>query len=154
MTFDAAAVDSLFSEVVSHASSTGLFDRVAQHEPKNAPGNGLSCVIWQDAIDPVRSSGLASVSGRVTLKVRIYSSLLAKPEDAVEPKVMTAAATLMSEYCGHFTLDGTVRFVDLLGAEGTPLSARSGYIEQDGKHYRVMEITLPVIISDMFGEAA
>ena len=76
MTFDAAAVLGLFDQVTSHAASLGLFDTVTSHEPKNAPGNGLWCAIWVQGIGPVPSSGLASVSGRVELRVRIGSSML------------------------------------------------------------------------------
>ena len=38
----------LLAAVQSHAMRLGEFDRVAGHEPRNAPGRGVSCVFWLD----------------------------------------------------------------------------------------------------------
>lgn len=154
MTFDDAAVRSLFDAVVSHAMTLGVFERVNSHEPKNAPGSGLSCSIWVDVIEPLPdASGLAATSGRVAFHVRVYSSMVQEPQDDIDPQMLTAVTTLMGEYSGNFTLGGTVRDVDLLGAHGEPLRAQAGYLNQSGKMFRVMVITLPVIINDLWKQA-
>ena len=44
--------------------------------------------------------------------------------------------------------------VDLLGMAGSPLGAQAGYINQDGALYRVMTITLPLLITDAWTQAA
>jgi hypothetical protein len=152
VTFDAAAVTALFAAVESHAQTLGLFERVNIHEPKNAPGNGLSCSIWVESIKPVRSSGLASVSGVITFKARILSNMLAEPQDGIDPQILSAVCVLMAEYSGSFTLGGTVREIDLLGAEGEQLSAQAGYLSQDSRLFRAMELTIPVVINDMWTE--
>lgn len=155
MSFDGAAVTALVSQLVSHAESLGVFQRVNSHEPKNAPGNGLSCSIWTQTIEPApNTSGLAATSGRVEFHARVMSSMLAEPQDDIDPDLLTAVTTLMSEYSGHFTLGGSVQDVDLLGMHGTALSAQAGYLEIDRRMYRVMVVTLPVIINDMYGQAA
>ena len=155
MAFGAAAVQGLFDAAQTHAQTLGLFDRVNTHEPKNAPGRGVSASIWVQSIAPVaRATGLAATSGRVELHVRVYASMLKEPQDAIDPEILSAVSALIAEYSGNFTLGGTVRDVDLLGAHGTPLSAQAGYLNQDGKFFRVMVITLPVIISDIWGQAA
>ena len=148
MAFDAAAVLDLFDKVQSHAAKLGLFDHpVGRHEPKSAPGHGLWCAVWVQAVAPVRSSGLVATSGRVEFRIRIGSSMIQEPQDDIDPAVLTACTTLLNDYSGDFTLGGTVRDVDLLGAEGTPLSAVAGYVTIGQHMYRVMEITLPVIIN-------
>lgn len=153
MTFDAAAVLGLFDQVSSHAASLGLFDsQVATHEPKNAPGNGLWCAIWVQAIDPITTSGLASVSGRVELRVRIGASMLQEPQDSIDPNILAAVTVLLGEYAGHLTLGGTVRAIDLIGMHGTPMSAVGGYVTIGNEMSRVMEITLPVLVNDMWTE--
>lgn len=153
--FDAAAVKALRDQVVSHALTLGLFDRVAQHEPKGAPGNGLTCSIWADVIEPLPdASGLAATSGRVAFHVRIMAPMLQEPQDDIDGLILTAAVTLIGEYSGHFTLGGTVRDVDLLGAHGEPLKAQAGYLDIDRKLYRVMVVTLPVIINDLWTQVA
>ena len=155
MTFDGAAVLDLFDKVTSHAASLGLFDsQVGTHEPKNAPGNGLWCAIWVQDIGPVMSSGLSATSGRVILQIRIGSNMLAEPQDSIDPNILSAVTVLLGEYVGHFSLGGTVRAIDLRGMEGTPMSARAGYLPIDNRLFRVMDIILPVIVNDMWTEAA
>lgn len=154
MTFDAAAVTALFAAVESHALTLGLFERVNIHEPKNAPGNGLSCAIWVDSIKHARSSGLASTSGVVIFQGRIMSNMLAEPQDGIDPQILSAVCVLMAEYSGSFTLGGTVRGVDLLGAEGESLSAKAGYLNMDSRLFRAMELTLPIVINDLWTQVA
>jgi hypothetical protein len=150
MAFDAAAVRALLDAVVSHAQDLGVFDRVNYHEPKNAPGRGLSCSVWVQSIQAVpAASGLAAVSGRVTLNIRLYTSMLAEPQDDIDKLLLSAATTLLGEYSGNFTLGGTVRDIDLM-----QLNAQAGYLQQDGKVFRVIVITLPIVINDIWGEVA
>lgn len=155
MSFNDAAVRSLYSQVVSHCATLGLFDRVAAHEPKNAPGNGLNASVWVQEIIPVpRASGLAATSGKVTLNIRIQSNMLKEPQDDIDREILTAATTLLAEYSGNFTLGGTVRDVDLLGMYGAPLGAQAGYLNQDNRMYRVMTVTLPIVINDLWSQSA
>lgn len=140
--------------LVSHAKQLGVFDRVHTHEPKNAPGSGLTCVIWGDRIEPAKRSGLDSTSLRVAFSVRVYKNMASEPQDAIDPAVLSAVAKLMAVYSGDFTLGGDARHIDLLGAEGAPMSAQAGYLNQDGRLYRVMTITLPIIYNDCFEQVA
>ena len=155
MTFNAAAVSALFSAVVSEAQQLGVFAEVRQHEPKNAPtASGLTLAVWLQGIKPTRASGLAAVSGVVGFRARIYSNMLAEPQDGIDPELLAAAGLLMETYSGSFTLGGTVRNVDLFGSEGTALAAEAGYIQHDNRMFRVMEISLAVIVNDMWDEVA
>lgn len=150
----ALQIDTILSAVESHALTTGVFERVNRHEPKNAPGSGLTAAIWVDAVDPYSGgSGLAATSGRITLKIRIYQNFKSEPQDAIDPTVTAAVDLLLANYSGDFELGGNVRNVDLLGAGGTPLSARAGYLNQDGTLFRIMDITLPLIINDIWGQS-
>ncbi|MFC4609724.1 hypothetical protein ACFO9E_18165 [Streptomyces maoxianensis] len=149
------AVSSILSQAASHAKRLGLFKQVMTHEPKSAPRNGLTACLWVNSIAPVPGvSGLAATSGRVELSVRIYESMLSEPQDAIDVRILGATEKLMAAYSGDFTLGGEVMEVDLLGAHGTALSAEAGYLNQDGKLYRVMVITLPLIISDIWNQIA
>lgn len=139
--------------LVSHTAALGFFARVNQHEPKNAPGSGLTSAIWAQDIRPHRS-GLASTTVRVEWRQRLYTNMLAQPADAIDPALLDATCALMAEYSFHFTLGGLVRSVDLLGEAGNPLSAKAGYLPIDNKLFRIMDITLPVIINDAFAQEA
>ncbi len=143
----------ILQTIEDHAAASGWFDRVNRHEPKNAPGYGLTAAIWVDRIEPVPArSGLAATSGRLVVNVRIYSSMLAEPQDAIDPHVTAAVNVLMVAYSGDFTLGGLVEKVDLLGAHGVPLSAQAGYLNQDNKVYRVMTITVPLALNDLWSQ--
>ncbi|HKN43501.1 MAG TPA: hypothetical protein VJW23_06225, partial [Propionibacteriaceae bacterium] len=84
-------IDTILDGIVSHALASGWFERVNQHEPKNAPGNGLTVAVWIQSIDPMpRASGLTSSTVRVELTERIYSNMLQEPPDMIDPNVVKA----------------------------------------------------------------
>lgn len=140
--------------VLSHALSLGYFDRVDAHEPKNSPGKGLHASVFLKSLMPVRSSGLASTSAVMVFTVRIERDMIASPEDEIDIDVLMAADALFVAYSGDFELGGLIREVDLLGAYGTPLSLESGYLKQDSTLYRVLVITLPLVINDVWSQVA
>lgn len=147
--FNAAAAKALFEALRSYAEQQGLFQAVATHEVINAPGNRLFCTINLVSIVPVTSSGLNSVSGKITFHVRVWSSALQRPYDNIDPEVLAAASALMGAFSGGFTLGGTVRDIDLFG-----LSAQAVYVDFEGKQFRVIEISVPVVINDLWSEAS
>ncbi|MCI0687227.1 MAG: hypothetical protein L0Y54_08330 [Sporichthyaceae bacterium] len=151
----ALGMSGIHAAVASHAAALGVFERVLKHEPKSAPGNGLTAAFWADSIRPVPArSGLASTAVRLELTGRIYLNMLADPQDDIDTRLLVAADALMAAYSGDFELGGQVANVDLLGAHGDPLSADAGYLEQDGKFFRIMTIILPLVINDLWGQAA
>jgi len=82
--------------------------------------------------------------------VQVFSSLLQRPLDGVDPQILAALVTLVNEYSGNFTLGGLVRNVDLFG-----MRAEAGYIPDfEGKPFRVINLTLPLVVNDMFGQGA
>lgn len=140
--------------LTSHAASLGQFDRVTGHEPKNAPGKGLTAAFWIDYIGPFAiGSGLAATTGLVTFWCRISTAMTQEAQDEIDPLVLTATSLLLNEYSGDFELGGLIRDVDLLGMSGTALSARAGYLTQDDKAFRVMTITIPLIVNDLWTQA-
>ena len=145
----------ILDSIVSHALASGHFERVNGHEPKSAPGNGLTAAVWAQDIGPVPAgSGLQATSGLLVFNVRLYTPMISEPQDAIDPALMAAVHALFTAYSGDFDLGGNVRCIDLLGQAGTPLSARAGYLEQDKKIYRVFTITLPVIVNDAWEQVA
>lgn len=151
MSFDAAAVRTLMSNVTSHAAALGIFRSVNSHEPKTAPGNGLRYAVWVQNIEPIgQASGLSATSGVVTLMGRIYGNMLQKPEDDVDPRILTAAVTLIGAYSGDFDFGSTVRNLDLLGMYGQKLGAQAGYATIGQATFRIMDVFIPVVINDLW----
>ncbi|MCW2899012.1 MAG: hypothetical protein JWO67_1277 [Streptosporangiaceae bacterium] len=153
MSFDAAAIKSLFSEVTSHASALNLFADVNGHAPESPPGHGASYAVWLSGITPLpKVSGLASTSGRVEFTGHIYTKMRARPLSGVDPAVMLLASDLIGAYSADFTLGGTVMTVDLLGAYGTPLQGAAAFADFQGTPLRVMEMTLPIVLDDLWDQ--
>lgn len=150
MTLD---VGGLTDALASHVQSLGVAGTFTGHEPKSAPGQGVSAATWFESIGPVRSSGLNSTSGRVEFTVRLYSPMVAEPQDAIDPELLAATSAVIAALSSDFTLTAAVRHVDLLGSDGNPLSAVSGYINQDGQLYRVVDITVPLIVNDIWSQS-
>ena len=143
----------LFTALSSHAMTLGLFDRVNNHEPHNAPGNGLTCAFWWMRLAPALSSGLSSTSGVVTFMARIFKPAPI-PQDENDLEVLTATDALIAAYSGDFTLGDRVRQADLLGQTGQPLSAQAGWLTVDeNTKYRTSDITIPLIVNDLFTQA-
>lgn len=143
----------LFNAVKSLPMRLAVFDHVGTHEPENAPGKGINCSITLGPIAPA-SSGLAATSLKITFLVRVYSSLEQRPLDPVDPELLVATAALIGAYStsftlGDFTNPGAVRDISLLAVTAAPR-----YLIQDGKEFRVMEVTVPIEINDAFTQEA
>lgn len=155
--FNDTAINEVLDKLVSYHLSSGRFDQVNQHEPKNTPGNNITAAIWCQSIGPTKSSGLALTSGLLIMNSRIYQNFRSQPFDAIDPKVMAATTDIIGSLSGDFELGGVgnVRSIDLLGAASNKtLSAQAGYVEIDREVFRVMTITIPIIINDMFNQEA
>jgi hypothetical protein len=88
------------------------------------------------------------------LNVRIYSSLISIPNDAIDPNIVIATSTLFDKFANDFDLGGLARNIDFFGIHGTPMDAQAGYLaQQGGVVNRVMTITLPIIINDVWTES-
>lgn len=144
-----AQVKALFSEVRSRAKALAVFPAVIGHDPESSPPKGLSCSVMLGPVKPVTSSGLAAVSLQVTLMIHVFNWASRRPLDEIDPDVLWATCSLMGAFAGDFTLDGTVREVDLFAMTADP-----GYVDFDGAKYRAMVITLPLIFNDAFEEVA
>lgn len=147
------ATRDILNDIVSKMLSLGIFDRVNTEEPPGSVGAGLTGAVWLDYIGPVPAgSGLTATTGIVRFKIRIYMSLVQQPSDQVDPHVVDATDALLSAFSGNFSLGNLVRNVDLLGSTGQGLSGQAGYINIGGNLLRVMDITLPLIINDVWGQ--
>lgn len=150
-------IDTLFDAVVSVFQRTGYFDRTNKYEAKKRPNKGLHAAVWFQNMRPVGAiSGLDVSSALVTFIGRIYSDMLKDPQDMIDPNVMRAASNVMRSFHGNFDfgLGSFVRNVDLLGETGSQLDATAGYLEISNTMFRVVDITIPVIVNDVWEQMA
>jgi hypothetical protein len=153
--FDQEAIVTQFARLVSPCKQIGAFrSSVIQHEPKAAPVSLPALALWWSGIGPARGySGLSATSARIQYSGRIYVNFKSRTEEDIDPQVMTLTSLVIGAFSSSFTLDGDVAFIDLLGGYGEPLSAVPGYIQQDGQEFRVAELTIPLIVDDVWSQS-
>lgn len=143
----------MFNAVETHALTSGLFETVTGHEAKSPPGHGLHYEVWAGDITPVSASGLDTTTVRIVIMGRVKIDMLREPLDLIETDILYAVDRLMAAYSGQFQLAlSNVRNIDLLGQHGLPLSARPGYLNQNNRMFRVADITIPIIVNDVWGQ--
>lgn len=153
-------VDAIRGAIRDHALASGLFDRVAGHEPKNAPGHGITAAIWVQSFDPVNVSGLDRTTARLVFQARVYTSMTAEPQDDIDPNLVNAASVWVGRLIGDVLLKGPsgagtgfLPGIDVRGRQGVKLAGVAGYVEQDKQLMRVYTITIPVLVNDVWQEA-
>lgn len=155
MALDATGIADLFAQVEARAQGLGDFEQVIGHEPRSAPVSLPALAVWFSGLGPARGfSGLAATSPRLEFRGRIYLNGQAKDEDKNEQRLLYLSALVMGAFSGAFTLGGTAMAVDLLGGWGNPLEAQPGWLPHDGKEFRVAEVTIPVILDDVWVQVA
>lgn len=133
------------------ARRTGVFEEVRIGESKGAPTNeGATCDVFvTEAPTPVQSSGLAALSVRMQVHMRIMVDVMfAHPQEEPELAALRAQDTLCAALAAGYTLAGTVRMIDLLGSDSEGLRTEPGYISIDKRTFRVMEVFVPIVIND------
>lgn len=126
-------------------------DRSLKWEPKGAPGAGLTAATWVQTARPyVRASGLQVGSVVVMTMTRFMTGFKATPTGEIDPRLVDAADLLVEALHGTFDLARTGCWVDLGGESGEPWRAEAGYAELDNSIYRIMDVTVPYILTDIY----
>jgi hypothetical protein len=146
--------------LISHALSSGHFVSVNAVDVGSTPTNeGLTAVLWPRRITPAPGrSGLASTSVVMTFVMRLFHSSVSDPLGQIDPIMLNATDALLNAFSGDFTLGGIVAEVDLLGQYGEQLRSDSGWLDMGGgadesKKFRIVDITIPLIINDIWTQA-
>lgn len=152
----------ILDAIVSEFQRVGYFDKVNTHEPKRKPARGLIAAVWPQTIRPLsEASGLDSSSALVVFMGRIYKNITMKttsanagmPEDAIDLYMLEVTSRLIRMFSADFTFSGAIRNIDLLGAFGVELAAQAGYLDQDGAKFRIMDLTIPCVVNDVWPQA-
>lgn len=146
-------LETIQDAVVSDIQGSGYFDKVNQHEPKRAPGFGLTAAVWMQQLVPVPAgSGLDRTSALLVMMARFYSLMIGEPQDMIDVNLMKSTSNVIRRYHDNFDfdLDPLVRNIDIFGSAGVPFRVDAGYVEQDGTMFRVMDLTIPIIVNDVW----
>ena len=143
-------IETALNQLTSLAAQSGYFTSVQSHEPKSAP-DGLLFACWLAPITPIPlRSGLPVTSARLSIMTRMYTSMLADPQDQIDIDLGRASSYMLAQLTGDFEVTGA--WIDLLGAHGVSLSADPGYVTLDKTMFRVIDMMVPFICDDVFDQ--
>lgn len=147
-------INGILDAVVTHALTTGHFLNVNEYESKQSSTNGITGEVWVERITPIRSSGLANTSVRVELQVRAYANTMAEPYEDIDTNLAAAVDAYFTNLIGDYDLFGEARHIDIFGAHGRGLEVETGYMNKDGREFRVFQIRLPIVVDDIWPQSA
>jgi hypothetical protein len=154
----AEVISALYDALVDMAKRSGLFDGgTADHESRSTPER-LSCEVLMGPLKAVgRASGLSASSARQEFTIRVRGPRMAEPDGETDRSILYAAVYMMTAIHQDLDLDevgevaaGMVRNVDVLGTAGDPIGMQPGWLQQSGAPYRVAEVTVGIILNDVF----
>lgn len=139
--------EAILKKLQSIAEASGLFGGVKRYEPRGQPANGLQLSLIAGPMTAIQSSGLNNASLRWQIDGMIYLPMHLDPPENIDVMLTQAGAGYMKELAGQFTLGGLVRCIDLFGSDGERMTATPGYLDRDGKIYRVERLMIPLLIN-------
>lgn len=139
-----ATLDRLQSYVQAH----GGFRNVVVGEPKSPPTDSLSAAIWTQSVDVTKVFLGGGTREVYSVLVRVYRNWLSEPRDQVEKDLAHSVSALMEDLLADFELGGGVVAIDPAGMEGSGVTIRWGHVEISNVMFRVVDITLPLIVDD------
>jgi hypothetical protein len=135
----------------SLVASLGVVKRNLSYEPKGSPGDGLTAATWVDEVRPhVKASGLAVGSVVVVTVTRFMTNFKGSPTGEIDPTLVDAADLMIEALHGNFDLARDGCWVDLGGESGAMWSVKAGYVELDNSVYRIVDVSVPYILTDIY----
>ena len=132
--------------VQNHLLKGAYLKKVQIGEPKAPPSEPLAAALFMNRVGIVLifAGGDTRESHVVTL--RVYRDMLAEPQESIELDLALAVSDLSSDLLGEFDLGATIMSIDAAGAHGTPYGAEWGYVDVGGRMYRIVDVTIPLIV--------
>jgi len=131
----------VFQAMQSHLQASGYFPGgVEVGEPKSAPADYHAALILGDAAHV--STTLASSIEQREIIIRVYVNAMELPREDIEFALDEIMAEVEADLLGDFTLEVTgVRNIMPLG-----INSRPGYQDVSGTIFRVLDISIPLMI--------
>ena len=148
-------IKSTLQAVESYLLASGYFgSNVAVGEPKQpVAGAELSAAIFMGSTT-VAETTLTKIIEQHMVTIRIYRDMLAEPTESIEFELGEVSSDIQSDLIGDYDLGETIRNIDIAGIYGAGMGATWGYVDLGGKMYRIVDISLPLIVDDSATMAA
>ena len=142
--------------ILSHIAASGHVSSSSLGEPVGPPGGDkLHGAVY------MRSTGVSSlyVDGGTrenhVAVMRLYRPVLRQPQAESELELALAASELLEDLVEDYTLGSNIREIDIAGGQGGgSLTTDWGHVEIGGVMYRVVDITVPIVVDDSATAAA
>ena len=156
----AFAIRATLDAIESHLKAHGKLEHVRRGEPKGPPQANASAALWMSSVRVVAlpASGITELH---TVMLRFYYDFLQDEQNTgladreqledMSGRVVQEVAELLTE---DYDLGATVNHVDIGGIYGTELTAEWGHVEISGTMYRVVDMTIPLVVDDSSTPAA
>lgn len=130
----------------SYLAAEGWFGSVTIGEPKAPPSSErMAAALFMANIStiPITLARSMELHG-VTL--RIYRNTLNDPEEQVETDLADAMSKFMTDIEGDWQLGGAIHHIDTSGAISSGVSGTWGYLDVGGTMFRVIDVSLPLVV--------
>ena len=135
-------------EIQSYLAASGEFVTVELGEPEAvARGDGLTAAIWVSGTR-IALTTLTKVTKVYDANIRVYRDMLGEPTEGIEIGLAKVVQDIASDLLGDYDLGATVRDIDACGQYGTPLRAEWGHDVVAGVVFRVVDMTIPIVVND------
>lgn len=141
------AVQTTLQNIESYLAASGYFQSTQVGEPKKPPEAEFSASVFMSRVSVVELTLNSTIEVHVPT-VRIYRQMFAEPEENIEFDLGRIISQVSSDLLGEYDLGATIRNVDAGGQHGTPLSAQWGYLDVGGTMFRIVDMTVPLIVDD------
>jgi hypothetical protein len=129
-------------------SKINYFSTVEIGEPKSPPADQYaSAYIWMDSVTTVQASLNGSIEVYLTT-VRLMTGLFEEPIELIETQTAEAYSKASEALFANFSLDNKIRNIDAAGQYGASYGGTWGHLDLGGNLYRIVDITLPLIVDD------
>jgi hypothetical protein len=138
--------------IITHAKTSGAIQHAQAHPPRKAPAGGVTACVWLGPVTPLRQfSGLSSTAVAAVFQGMLITSDLQKPYEGIDEKLWRALDAFFGRLHGDLSLGGLVNHIDVFGAQGAgALSATGDWMSIDTGDYRIMHMTIPLIIDNFW----
>ena len=144
--------------IASHISRSGYVSDVQIGEPVAPPDaiDKLHAAIYMASATVVDLT-LSSTIEQHVVTVRLYRrAAFGQGDDAgeVEQEMALAVSQIVSNLIGEFDLGATMRAIDVGGTYGTGITSAFGYVQIGTTMFRIVDITVPLIVDGSATQAA
>lgn len=135
--------------IVTYLQGDGGIRTAQAGEPKSPP-TGVQGVF---ASVIMRSTSIVALTLNGTIEqhvilIRLYRDMLAEPQKSIEVDLATAAQRIQADIAGEYDLGASIRSVDVGGEYGEPMRTDWGYVTISDRMYRIVDISVPLLVDD------